>query len=226
MTGVDMREHKDWDNLREAHPTLTLLVGDLSQDQLVEPGSMDAVISTAVLEHVERPVQMFPAIHRALRTDGHAWLRFNLHRGRAASHRYRQVFFPWPHLLFEDEVCRAFYRKHHDRGDRFEWVNRLTVGDYLQLCAETGFEVIAVERGATPVEKDIEFYAEFEDVLGRYPALDLETDFMTLLLRKLKRPLGLVPDVGYVERQRALDEALRSFRDRPDAAPSSAADQP
>jgi SAM-dependent methyltransferase len=224
--GIDVREYEDWENLRRFNPKLKLIVGDLSKERLVEPGSIDAVISTAVLEHVERPVQMLAAMHETLRMGGHAWLHFNLYRGRIASHKYRQVFFPWPHLLFEDEVCRAFYRKHHDRGQRFTWVNRLTAGDYIQICAEIGFEVTAIERETTPVENDIEFYVEFEDKLGRYPALDLETNFMTLVLKKADRASGEIPGVGYVERQRALDAALASFKAKRGEASMSALSTP
>ena len=35
---------------------------------------------------------------------GLAWIKAN--RGPKASHRYRWVNFPWPHLLFTDEVFR------------------------------------------------------------------------------------------------------------------------
>jgi hypothetical protein len=61
---------------------------------------------------------------------------------------------------------------------------------------------------------DVGFYQRFEDELGRYPALDLETDFATLVLEKespgrLRRGRGRsLPELGYLERQRALDEAI------------------
>jgi hypothetical protein len=92
------------------------------------------------------------------------------------------VFFPWPHLLFEPAVCEAFYRKHHGRKSTFAWVNHLTAAEYVEACGELGLHVDALRRSTTPI--DVPLYARFEEKLGRYPALDLETDFLWLTLRK------------------------------------------
>jgi hypothetical protein len=41
-----------------------------------------------------------PSWPGSCRPGGLAWIRANLYRGPTASHRYRDVFFPFPHLLF------------------------------------------------------------------------------------------------------------------------------
>ena len=202
--GVDVESSPAW--ARYSDERVRFHVADLSTEELLPPGSVDAAVSNSVLEHVTRPLQMLEAVATALRVGGRAWLRFNLHRGPLASHRYREVFFPWPHLLFEPSVCAAFYRKHHGEEWTFAWVNRMTLGEYVAACGEVGLDV---ERWSSEVaDFDVAFYRRFEDRLGAYPALDLETNFLTLVLRKRRRPRGRVHALPYVERQRALERAL------------------
>jgi hypothetical protein len=82
---------------------------------------------------------------------------------------------------------------------------------------ELGFEIVQLKRRVVPI--DVGFYLRFEDVLGRYPALDLETDFGTLVLEKegpgrkrRGRQLREVPNLGYLERQRELSKAIAAER--------------
>jgi SAM-dependent methyltransferase len=209
--GVDPRRYDTW--AEHTDPRVRLIEADLSVDDVVEPESVDCVISGAVLEHVARPIEMLAAVHRILRPGGRAWLYFNLHRGPSASHRYNEIPFPWPHLLFDDDVCRAYYKREHGRGNvPFAWVNRMTIGGYVQAVDELGFRTLDLKRRVIPI--DVAFYQRFEDQLGRYPALDLETDFATLILekestRRLRRGRERsAPELGYLERQRALQEAI------------------
>lgn len=213
--GVDPRRYETWSE--HSDPRVELIEADLSVDDVVEAGSVDCVISGAVLEHVSRPIEMLEAIHRVLAPGGRAWLYFNLYRGPSASHRYSEVPFPWPHLLFDDAVCRAYYKQEHGRKNvPFAWVNRMTIGGYVQTVDEVGFRTIDVKRRVVPI--DVGFYQRFEDELGRYPALDLETDFATLVLEKQspgrwrKGPDRAHQELGYLERQRALDEAVAAER--------------
>lgn len=69
-------------------------------------------------------------------------LSANLYRGPQASHRYREVFFPWPHLLFEDGVFEAYYRHIGMRPARPAWFNRLTAADTsaMSICWISQFE--------------------------------------------------------------------------------------
>jgi SAM-dependent methyltransferase len=214
--GVDPRRYETWSE--HTDPRVELIEADLSVDNAVGAESVDLLISGAVLEHVSRPIEMLAAIHRLLVPGGRAWLYFNLHRGPSASHRYNEVPFPWPHLLFDDAVCRAYYKREHDRGNvPFAWVNRMTIGGYVQAVHELGFEIVQLKRRVVPI--DVGFYLRFEDILGRYPALDLETDFATLVLEKERPGRGRrgrqpreVPNLGYLERQRELSEAIAAER--------------
>lgn len=205
--GVDVQRYPSWD--ANVEPRVSLIEADLSFGDVLAPESVDVVVSNAVFEHVSRPLQMLDVLYEVLRPGGQAWLRMNLYRARNASHRYRQVFFPWPHLLFEDEVCEAFYRKHHGRANRFSWVNRMTVAHYVQAASEVGFAIAHASPKVTPI--DLPFYARFVDKLGRYPALDLECDFLTLVLEKRNDDGNAPPhllSISYAARQRALESAI------------------
>ena len=100
------------------------------------------------------------------------------------------MYFPWPRLRFDEEAGR------------------------LQACGEIGFEITDVRRDATRLDDFIDFYLRVEDKLGRYPAYDLETDFLMLVLRKAPGPFDRFPQLGYLERQRRLDALVDSRRAR------------
>lgn len=204
--GVDLDSSPEWE--RFARRRVRFVTGDLASTEVLSSGSADVVVSNAVLEHVQRPLQMLAAISRVLRPGGEAWLNFNLYRGPRASHRYREVFFPWPHLLFEPAVCAEFYRRHHGTAQTFAWVNRLTAAEYLEACTSVGLEVRHHERRTHPI--DLPFYRRFADKLGVYPALDLETDFLLLVLRRSRWFRRRPPRLGYVERQIEFERELRS----------------
>jgi SAM-dependent methyltransferase len=208
--GVDIRRFSTWDEQND--PRVTMIVADLADQEVLARESVDVVISRVTFEHVTRPLQMIGALYNILKFGGKMWVHMNLHRARNASHCYREVFFPWPHLLFEDDVCEAFYQKHHpDKVRRFIWVNRMTVAHYLLAFCEAGFDMSSLSRRTTPI--DIDFYLRFIDKLGRYPALDLETNFLTLVVDKNEVPTGAVPSVGYLERQRELDRAVAEWQE-------------
>lgn len=196
--GIDIFEYDAWKE--HTSRKIKLIKGDLAQEQLVKAGSVDVIVSGAVMEHVTRPIEMINAIYKTLRPGGVAWMYFNLQRGPRASHRYNEIFFPWSHLLFQDSVCAEFYDKHHNQkyieanydaesgdiggeaGTGFSWVNRMTVAEYLLVFQQAGFEILDIRRRVMPI--DVPFYLQFEDILGRYSALDLETDFATFIIRK------------------------------------------
>lgn len=242
--GIDIVEYDEWKEHKGRR--IKLIKGDLASKQLVPEESIDIVVSGAVMEHVSKPIEMIESLYRTLRPGGIAWMYFNLQRGPRASHRYNEIYFPWSHILFPDSVCAEFYAKHypekfsfkrlaqseHDgklnlyeplRANHFSWVNRMTVGEYLTVFKQTGFEVLDLRRRIMPI--DIPFYLRFEEVLGRYPALDLETDFATFIIRKPDNRLkkgeeltSLIPKGGvlldYNDRQKELNFRIAELKDK------------
>jgi 2-polyprenyl-3-methyl-5-hydroxy-6-metoxy-1,4-benzoquinol methylase len=83
--GVDVAENPRWQEV--AGPRVAFHRADLTREALLDDGSVDVVVSSAVLEHVDRPLRMLEAIARLLKVGGEAWLYFNLYRGPRASHR-------------------------------------------------------------------------------------------------------------------------------------------
>jgi hypothetical protein len=105
-----------------------------------------------------------------------------LYAGPKASHRYRDIYFPWPHLLFTDETI-GNWDKLHGRSKRgSSWVNRLSWAQYQSYLDEIGFVTRRVSFRKTPIDEG--FYRRFEDILGRFPRRDLERDFFTVILEK------------------------------------------
>lgn len=180
-TGVDVETYPLW--AETAGASVRLLQVDLSQDATALAGEkFDFVLSLAAWEHILHPHAMLARAHGLLRPGGEIYLTANLYRGPMASHRYRQVFFPWPHLLFEDSVFEAFYAKHHGNVLRPGWVNKLTVAHYLLYFELVGFERIGIGYRGKPLDEV--FYGRFADVLERYPRFDLEKDFIEAHLRR------------------------------------------
>lgn len=178
--GVDVVDYDTWPRTRRGD--LELVRRDISTEPSEDLGRFDRIVSLAVLEHVVHPHAMLAAMYERLRPGGLLYLSANLYRGPKASHRYRQVFFPWPHLLFEDAVWREFYRQEHGRDETFSWVNKLTFAQYEEYFRRIGFERHKVWR--TPSTFDEDFYRRFEDRLSRYPRSDLAHDFVFAVLER------------------------------------------
>jgi 2-polyprenyl-3-methyl-5-hydroxy-6-metoxy-1,4-benzoquinol methylase len=203
--GIDVRPFPVWE--QRTDPRVAYVVTDLTEERIFPRGSIDVALFQGVLP---RPLPILSALFDVLTDRGEVWLRMNLFAARNASYRYREVFFPWPHLLFDDEVCEQFYEKHHGRkGQGFARINRMTAAHFVQAAREIGFEVTHFKRQVVPIE--IPLYVRFIDRLGRYPALDLETDYLNLVLRKgdgTADPISL----DYAGRQQELDQAVADYK--------------
>jgi len=178
--GVDVTHYRPWDQL--AGERVHFSCADLADANPYPPNSFDRVLSFTVWEHVTHPYAMLKATYEVLKPGGLAWIRANLFAGPQASHRYREIFFPWPHLLFADQVVRDWDVAHGRRPIGHAWVNRLSWLHYEYYADILGFEV--AHRAFTETPIDEEFYTRFEDVLGRYPRTDLRRDYLLMVLRK------------------------------------------
>lgn len=178
VTAIDLRRHEQW----QAAPNVTFRRLDLAAPGGEDLGTFDFIYSNSVWEHLKHPTTMLARAHAALAPGGDFYLVANLYRGPVASHRYREVFFPWPHLLFTDDVFEQFYASIGRKPARPSWVNRLSVSDYLIQFQTLGFELRDLKYTLRPIDEP--FYQRFVDVLGRYPRFDLERDFIKVHLRK------------------------------------------
>lgn len=198
--GVDVSTYPEWE---VSAGSLSLIQADLSQPDAPDIGSFDLIYSNAVWEHLRHPFAMLRKAYDLLRPGGQFLLSANLYRGPKASHRYREVFFPWPHLLFSDDVFYDFY-EHLGRNPTdatwvnrgsirpdyakthqpktAAWVNQLSIGDYYRYFDIVGLEMEAATFSVTPIDED--FLARFSDKLDRFPRYDLQRDFIHVKLSK------------------------------------------
>ena len=182
--GIDVVERRAWASLQG--PRVHFELADIVRDAPFEAASFDRIVSTNVFEHVEHPQSTIGALHRVLRPGGLAYITANLHRGPKASHRYREVTFPWPHLVFPDEVFREFYRRRGQPPEPAVWVNTLTWEQYRDAFRAAGFTIRAARFREVAIDEA--FYRRFAWILGRYPRADLQRDFFDVVLEKPQRP--------------------------------------
>jgi SAM-dependent methyltransferase len=176
VVAIDIKRRAEWAAARGVE----FLVADLSEGAPAELGTFDLLFSNSVWEHLRHPYAMLRGARRLLAPGGVFRLSANLYRGPKASHRYREVFFPWPHLWFQDDVFEAFYRHIGMRPARPAWVNHLTAAEYQRYFDLLGFAVHKLWYSITPLDRA--FYQRFEDRLARYPIFDLERDFIHVVL--------------------------------------------
>jgi SAM-dependent methyltransferase len=181
VVGIDVQRYDEWSKETSAR----LVSRALGQDSVEDLGQFDLIFSFSVWEHVHEPYEALKAVKALLASGGDLYLSANLYRGSQASHRYAEVFFPWPHLLFDDSVFEAFYERRGIPGKRAAWVNRLSAAEYLTHFRELGLSVMRRDYTTTPFDEA--FYRRFEDRLGRYPRVDLERDFIKVHLRHTPR---------------------------------------
>jgi cyclopropane fatty-acyl-phospholipid synthase-like methyltransferase len=200
VIGVDINVYETWDEISSSEG-VSLQTIDVTVDDISLLGTFDRIVSFAVFEHVERPYEGLQAMFDLLKPGGVAYMSANLYRGPKASHRYRQVFFPFPHLLFSDDVFAEFYRPTKWEHTAPAWVNKLTAAQYREKLRDIGFVVEEQWVDETPL--DMNFYDRFEHVLGRYPREDLETDFIHLVLRRPDKRSTAVAVRRVAERRRS-----------------------
>jgi SAM-dependent methyltransferase len=180
VTGIDIVAYPEWG--LSGQPLVQLERLDITSEPFTHLGQFDFVYSFAVWEHIRHPFAALQAAFALLRPGGRMYLNANLYRGPTASHRYREVFFPWPHLLFTDEVFEEFYLAAHNRAAYPAWVNKLVAAEYEAYFRLLGFTIESIGFTLRPIDEL--FYARFEEKLGRYPRIDLERDFIVAVVSR------------------------------------------
>jgi ubiquinone/menaquinone biosynthesis C-methylase UbiE len=178
--GIDVSERRAWASL--STDRTRYVEGDIALAPELASEYFDRIISTTVWEHIANPFSALQETYRVLKPGGLAWIRGNLYRSALASHMYREITFPFPHLLFSDEVFREFYRRRGEPERPSAWVNRLTWSQYERYFELIGFDVRMANFEERPLDE--EFYRRFESALGRYPRFDLTKDFFTVILQR------------------------------------------
>ena len=179
--GVDVIERRGWTTLADDRTHFVL--ADIGAESPFDADSFDRIISFSVLEHVVHPYAVLREVYRILKPGGLAFISANLHRGPLASHLYRELFMPFPHLLFTDDVIAEFRTKQVGRNaGGASWVNRLTWSQYEDYLNAIGVVIKSLKFSETPLDEA--YYQRFSNILGRYPRWDLTKDFFHVVLEK------------------------------------------
>lgn len=178
--GLDVIERAAWTTL--ADQRTHYVCADIALGGQFNDEAFDRIVSFSVLEHVVHPHAVLTELFRILKPGGIAYISANLHRGPRASHIYRELYFPFPHLLFSDDVIQEFREKHSGITAGASWVNRLTWAQYEDYLREIGFVVRSLRFSEEPLDEAL--YERFGDILGRYPRWDLTKDFFHVILEK------------------------------------------
>jgi len=188
--GIDILPRRAWPALEGDR--VHLIATDIARGNGLPSDTFDRVLSHTVWEHIEHPHAAFAEVFRVMKPGALAWIRANLYRGPTASHRAKDIPFPFPHLLFSDDVIAEGLRRAGKRPRGAAWVNRLTWEQYEAHIQEAGFRIRSLRFDHYPLDEA--FYTRFEGVLGRYPRRDLERGFFTVILEKPARRVVLSPD--------------------------------
>lgn len=97
VTGIDIYENEHWDDLKE--DSLEFQEVDLSVENPFKQESFDLFISYIAWKYMRHPLKVLQECVNVLKLEGKLFICANLYRSPIASHLYRHIFFPWPHLL-------------------------------------------------------------------------------------------------------------------------------
>lgn len=180
VLGIDIVSSNGWESLQ--HKNLRFMECDICENALANE-KFDLIISYVAWEHIKKPFEALLQAKRLLKDNGKFYLYALLYRGAKASHLYRHIFFPWPHLLFDAELVKGYALQLGAEQwwvDSFYDLNKLTYAEYKEYFKILGFKIVDEYLKFRPL--DVDFYKRFEDKLGLYPVYDLTLDYFAVIL--------------------------------------------
>lgn len=177
--GLDIKNYPEWADVKTERTEF--VAGDISRPLGMDE-RFDRIFSLSVWEHLEHPGAAMEQAFQLLKPGGQMFLQAQLYCGPKASHRYREVFFPWPHLLFTGDVFEEFYRSIDREPMRPAFVHAWSALHYRFHIERVGFETVWF---STPNPWfDEPFYEAHRDALNIYPTWDLSRDAVLLRVRR------------------------------------------
>lgn len=192
VVGIDEVTHKTWEGL--SHERLELRTYDISNDtRSWDDSSFTRIISRGAFEHIRHPFAALKQSQRLLHPMGKMYIFALLHPSAMGSHLYREISFPWPHLLFSPDTIASWLG--HPIGYAF-WLNKLSYAHYQNYLRQLGFNLTYEKLTKRPIDEA--FYQRFEHRLGLHPRFDLETDFFEIVAElDSKQPKAPLADPLY-----------------------------
>jgi SAM-dependent methyltransferase len=173
---------------------VTFVEDDITSSVL-EPGSLDSIVSFEVLEHVQRPAAAFAAMARLLKPGGIAYHDYNPFFSVNGGHSLCTLDFPWGHARLDPGDFERYVREirptEAPQALRFyrESLNRLTLVELRATIAAAGLELLAVipwfERTLVPrLTPDV-----VAEVRRSYPTVGTDDLLATFVAVVVRRPL-------------------------------------
>lgn len=135
-----------------------MLYSDARNLPMVDCGSIDLIVSDAVLEHIQGIDKLFDEIHRILKPGGKAylatspiWFTYN------GGHQWRYIPLPWIHLLVPDSVIIEVLETYKETGEfptnmldnmilLYETIGKLSLYRIRKFTKQSGFEIEALRN--------------------------------------------------------------------------------
>lgn len=192
VTGIDIYKDSNWKLLQ--HEKLNFMEVNICEDNKLLGEKFDLIISYVAWEHIKKPFEALLQTKKLLKHDGKFYLYAWLYRSPMASHLYRHIHFPYPHLLFDDELVKKYALR---LGVKQSWIdsffdcNKLTYAEYKEYFNLLGYKVTDEYLKFRPL--DVDFYKRFEEKLGLYPIYDLTLDYFAVILEHNSTIKNIVP---------------------------------
>lgn len=170
---------------------------DLALENPFPEKQFDLIISYVAWEHMKHPFTILKECAKLLKPEGFLYIYANQYRSALASHLYRTIFFPFPHLLFPEEVIIEYCLNNgvsKDWIDAFFFVNRLTYSHYKEYFRLLNLEI--THEKLIKRKLDLEFYDRFKEKLSLYPIFDLELDFFEVILKIKNQGLNILSNAS------------------------------
>ena len=133
--------------------------------------SFDLVTSYAAFEHFDQPPIMFENMKQLVKRGGYLYIDFSpLWRSADGHHMYRNVQFPYFHLIFSEKTIKEYYGK--NRFVDYNSYNKWSALDFLTLFSSNrDMQIVSLET--VYQTRDLYFISAFPKLLNQYSLEDL-----------------------------------------------------
>ena len=180
--GIDIQEHKYWSEFVEGTDNLEYICKDISKEQPEE--KFQLVTSYSAFEHFDNPPLMLKSMMNMVEPGGYLYILFSpIWNSTDGHHNYRQIQFPWYHLIFSDEVINECHARLSvpETGIGF---NKWSAFDFMNLFL--GAREMRIVHFQTLFNfRHFYFAVNFRELLSQYTLEELMTSGFEIAYQKI-----------------------------------------